>query len=254
MKADFVADIGNTRIKWGRCVQDRVTEIVSLPPNDPEIWQRQLQSWQISDSACWYVAGVNPQRRDFLIDWLRQQAQQAVLLQSAAELPLQVALEKPNAAGIDRLLDAVAANTRREACRPAVIVDAGSAVTVDWLDEAGVFRGGAIFPGLRLMSQALNSYTALLPLVSITSPAPKLPGDSTRAAIEAGVYWSVAGGITALIARMAEKERTLPMVFLTGGDAQLLSPAVDPSTIVWPEMTLEGIRIAACGLALASER
>jgi len=245
MHADFVADIGNTRVKWGRCVQERVAEIVSLPPNDPEMWQRQLQAWHTPTTCCWYVAGVNPQRRDYLIDWLRQQAQQVVLLQTAAELPLQVALEKPNAAGIDRLLDAVAANTRRTLGQPAVIVDAGSAVTVDWLDEAGIFRGGAIFPGLRLMSQALNSYTALLPLVSITTPLPALPGTSTRAAIEAGVYWSVAGGINALIDRMAKQAGGRPTIFVTGGDAQLLSAAVDFSAIVWPEMTLEGIRIAS---------
>jgi len=245
MHADFVADIGNTRVKWGRCVQERVAEIVSLPPNDPEMWQRQLQVWHTPASCCWYVAGVNPQRRDYLIDWLRQQAQQVVLLQTAAELPLQVALERPNAAGIDRLLDAVAANARRPQGQPAAIVDAGSAVTVDWLDEEGVFCGGAIFPGLRLMSQALNSYTALLPLVSITTPLPALPGASTRAAIEAGVYWSVAGGINALIDRMAKQAGVRPTIFVTGGDAQLLSAAVDSSAIVWPEMTLEGIRIAS---------
>lgn len=243
MSTDFVADIGNTRIKWGRCSTDRVEEIVPLPPNDQEIWQKQLETWGVRADQRWCVAGVNPQRRDVLIEWLRRRAQQVTLLKSAAELPLQVALEHPDRAGIDRLLDAVAANTRREPGRPAVIVDAGSAVTVDWLDDSGIFRGGAILPGLRLMSQALNTYTALLPLISITVPMPPAPGESTRAAIEAGVYWSVVGGIVTLIDKMATAAPK-PQVFLTGGDAQVLDPALSDA-IVWPEMTLEGTRLVA---------
>lgn len=247
MSEFFVADIGNSRIKWGRCTGECVSETVSLPHDDPAAWQRQLEIWQPRPEQRWCVAGVHPQRRDALLAWLRQRFSQVTLLQYAAQLPLRVALERPDTVGIDRLLDAVAANARRDPGRPAVIVDAGSAVTVDWLDDEGVFRGGAIFPGLRLMAQSLNSYTALLPLIAITSATPNMPGASTVAAMEAGIYWTVVGGIEKLVGRLALQANTAPAVFLTGGNAQLLTPGLQSSVIVWPEMTLEGTRLSADG-------
>jgi len=235
-------DIGNTRIKWGRCSTSKVESVVSLPSDDPSAWKTQLQEWKIPEKKTWIVSGVNPATRGCLIDWLRSQGQQVRLLDDPAELPLIVRLERPDHVGIDRLLNAVAANSLRPEGKPAVLIDAGSAVTVDWLDEEGAFCGGAIFPGLRLMTKALHSYTALLPLVSINKPSPALPGRSTPAAVESGVFWTVVGGINTIIGRMAQSSQ--PMVFLAGGDAGLLAPCVDRLSLVWPEVTLEGIRWA----------
>ncbi len=124
-------------------------------------------------------------------------------------------------------------------------MDAGSAVTVDWLDESGAFAGGAIFPGIRLMTQALHDYTALLPLVKVEHANPPLPATSTPVAIEAGVFWAVAGGIQALVAQLAARANASPEVFLTGGDGLLLAKALNQDVHLWPHMTLEGIRIAA---------
>src|SRR5262249_29792757 len=149
--------------------------------------------------------------------------------------------------GMDRILNAVAAKNRVQRDRSIIIIDAGSAVTVDWVDDTGTFRGGAIFPGLALMAKALHDYTALLPQVRYPEPNPRLPGTNTRAAIEAGIYWAVAGGIRALVRRLrlSSLAGLHPVVFLTGGDASLMESVMDTSVHVWPEMTLEGIRLAA---------
>ncbi len=245
MKADVVVDVGNTRIKWGRCSASAVTEAVSLPTDDPSAWQTQCDRWQIPAGQCWVVSGVAPAWRDGLAAWLRTQKQKVFIIDSCRPLPLQVLVEAPDKVGIDRLLGAVAANVRRPPGRPAVVIDAGSAVTVDWIDEAGAFRGGAIFPGLRLMANALHDYTALLPRVDVSRPLPPVPGTTTPRAIEAGLYWSVIGGVQMLVARMTSAFGERPVVFLTGGDGPLLAPALDSATILWPQMILEGIRIAA---------
>src|SRR6516164_9083576 len=179
MNPDFVVDIGNTRIKCGQCSAALVERVASLPSDDPAAWKWQLQDWNIPENKSWVVSGVNPKTRTALIDWLRNQGQQVRLLDNPADLPLIVHLETPDHVGIDRLLNAVAANSRRPPGTPAVLIDAGSAVTVDWLDEEGAFCGGAIFPGLRLMTMALHSYTALLPLVTIRKSSPGLPAKST---------------------------------------------------------------------------
>src|SRR5262249_4773991 len=146
----------------------------------------------------WVVSGVHPGRRDQLADWLRARGDTVHRVTSAAQLPLRVALAHPDRAGIDRLLDAVAVNTWRRPGTPAVVVDAGSAVPVDSLDPEGVFRGGAILPGLRLMAESLHAHTALLPLVEVRYDT-RAPGTTTVEAVQAGIVAAVVGAIEQLI-------------------------------------------------------
>jgi type III pantothenate kinase len=244
MRADVVVDVGNTAIKWGRCSAGRVTDVCSLPPDSPTVWREQAVKWELPSPSSWVVAGVHPHRRSSFEEYARIQGHRVHVLTSAASLPLRVRLEKPDYAGIDRLLDAVAANSRRRAATPAVVIDAGSAVTVDWVDADGTFAGGAILPGLRLMAAALHEHTALLPEISPPREVPPLPGTSTITAMAAGIFWAVAGGIRALIGRYAAGSNTSPQVFLTGGDGPVLQ-SVLPEVELWPSMTLEGIRLSA---------
>jgi type III pantothenate kinase len=244
MTPAVVVDVGNSRIKWGRCSTAGVTEAVSLPPDEPGAWLRQIEAWRLPRPAGWAVSGVHPERRDALIEWLRARGDSAVLVDDPNDLPLRVLLERPDHVGVDRLLDAVAANSRRRPGAPAVIVDAGSAVTVDYVDEDGAFRGGVIFPGTRLMARSLHDYTALLPVVELKHPIPALPATATRPAMEAGIFWAVVGGVEAVIAQYARGTGQRPDLFLTGGDGALLHPAL-PQAQHWPTMTLEGTRLTA---------
>src|SRR5262249_39329320 len=157
----------------------------SLPP-DEGAWGEQAGRWGLSSPSRWAIAGVHPARRDQLADWLCRRGDEVHFFDDPSLLPLRVLLERPDRVGIDRLLDAVAANSRRVPGVPAVVIDVGTAVTVDWLDGTGAFRGGAILPGLRLMAHALHDYTALLPLVEAPRRMPVLPGNATTPAIEAG--------------------------------------------------------------------
>jgi type III pantothenate kinase len=244
MRPTVVADVGNTRIKWGLCSSTAVTGTCSLPPDDPSTWQRQRQLWGLSGPQPWVVTGVHPARRERLVDWLRHQGDEVLVVDDPSLLPLRVLVARPDHVGIDRLLDGVAANSRRSPGRPAIVVDAGSAVTVDYLDESGAFTGGAIAPGMRLMAQALHAYTALLPLIELPREVPSLPGTATIPAMEAGIFWSVAGGVQALLREFTARSAQPPEVFLTGGDAPLLHTVL-PGTDHWPAMTLEGIRLTA---------
>jgi type III pantothenate kinase len=193
------------------------------------------------------LSGVHPQRRDALAGWLRQRGFAVGVLDHPRDLPLTVRLEHPERAGVDRLLNAVAANGRRTPGVPAVIVDAGSAVTVDWIDKTGAFCGGAILPGLRLMAKALHDYTALLPEIEITRTPTPVPGTTTTAAMELGIFASVDGAIGLLTEAFAVASRkdAQPELFFTGGDSPLLKK---PEAILWPEMTLEGVRLSAAAL------
>ena len=246
MTPDVVVDIGNTAIKWGRCAAGEVAESVALPADDPAAWDKQAAHWGLGGSAgIWVLTSVHPARCSRLAGWLEQRGSAVRVLAEAHELPLHVSLERPDYVGIDRLLDAVAANGLRPPGRPAVVVDAGSAITVDWIDSDGTFVGGAILPGLRLMVQALHDHTALLPLIPAPQTAPPAPGTSTPAAMELGVYWSAVGGVLAVLAAYRRHFDAEPAVFLTGGDGPALVGPLGPGVTHWPEMTLEGIRLTA---------
>lgn len=244
MKPVAVADVGNSRIKWGRCDAEGVREVCSLPPEEAAAWEQPFRRWALPSGTLWVVTGVHPARRERLVEWLRQNGQQVLTLDDPKCLPLRVLLPRPEHAGIDRLLDAVAVNSRRSAGAPAAILDAGSAVTVDLLDGEGAFRGGAILPGLRLMAKALHDYTALLPIVEPPSSPPPVPATATRPAVEAGIFWAVVGGIEAILRHYRLHYGSALEVFLTGGDGPLLH-ALLADAYLWPEMTLEGIRLSA---------
>jgi len=245
MKVDVVVDVGNSRIKWGRCSASAVVATASLPPEDPAAWSEQAQSWRLTEPLLWVLSGVQPHRRAALTTWLQRRGARVYVIEDPQSLPVKVLVDRPEHVGIDRLLDAVAANSWRpdRTDKSAVIVDAGSAVTVDCLDPDGAFTGGAIFPGLKLMADALHQFTALLPAIAVRQPVAAVPGKSTPAAMQVGVYWAVAGGVRALIEQFG-RERSR-QVFLTGGDAAVLQPALPEPTVLWPEMTLEGLRRTA---------
>lgn len=253
MTPHVVVDVGNSRIKWGRCRPGAVTNQTPLPADEPVSWEQQLNAWALSGCLRWALAGVHPPRRDAFARWARERGDLVLVLDRWQMLPLEVCVPQPDRVGIDRLLDAVAANSRRLPHRPAIVIDAGSAVTVDLLDSGGRFRGGAILPGFRLMAQALHQHTALLPLVEQAVTVPAVPAGSTQTAMQAGIYWAVVGGVRAILDRLAPAPESIPGdLFVTGGagprlEASLRALPDDRVSTVrpWPEMTLEGIRLAA---------
>ncbi len=157
-------------------------------------------------------------------------------------IPLRTAVREPGEVGPDRLLLALAA---LEVCRPpCAVVGAGTAITCDLLDAEGVFRGGAIAPGIGLCASALHRAAALLPQVEVEEPA-TVPGRDTAEAVRAGVYWSCVGGVLALIERYVETagREGIPVV-CTGTDAPLLLPALPPGTLHEPDLIFRGMEVA----------
>jgi type III pantothenate kinase len=264
MKPHVIVDIGNTRLKMGLLDPEQSFLLSSESlPDEPADWQRRLDAWmtwpgyqKVCSPLQWVVASVNPRRTDRLRGWVEARGDHFFHLHSAAQLPLRVGVEYPDRVGIDRLLNAVAAVDELTVGRGGVLIDAGSAVTVDWLDEEHVFRGGSIFPGLDLMAESLHRYTALLPRVSVEWPIPSLPAGATTPAMQVGIFMAVSGGIREAVRRYAERARVAPQVFFTGGQATLLArgmgleegglaPPPWGDWVLWPNQTLLGIKYAA---------
>src|SRR5262249_62072405 len=93
----------------------------------------------------WSIADVVPEMRRTIQSWIDARGDAAVVLRSYRQLPIEVGVEGPEQVGIDRLLNAVAARGRSPGAA-AVLIDIGSAVTVDWLGQGGAFSGRAEIP------------------------------------------------------------------------------------------------------------
>ena len=165
---------------------------------------------------------------------------------SHGDLPLEIAVPEPHRVGVDRLAASAAASLVKRPGHAAIIVDCGTAATVDLVSEAGAFLGGAILPGPALMARALAEGTSRLPAVAALeqeSP-PVMPGRSTQEAIAAGIGWGIRGAI----ARLVEESRAVvgadADVILTGGWRGAVRDAL-PGAIEMPELVLAGIALAA---------
>ena len=157
-------------------------------------------------------------------------------------IPIATDVDEPEKVGVDRLLAALAAyRLTGSAC---VVVDCGTAVTVDAVDAGGTFLGGAIFPGRDMMARALAEGAAQLPKVAI-GPAESVIGRNTEEAIRAGIVHGSDGALAALIAGAQAVAGQGATVILTGGDAPLPgSPVLRPGYKVRPDLVLAGLVMA----------
>lgn len=162
-----------------------------------------------------------------------------------ADLPLAVSLPEPQRVGIDRLAAAAAARVLVPPGSAAIVVDCGTAATVDMLDASGAFLGGAILPGPVLMARALAEGTSKLPEVQALDrdEPPAMPGRGTHDAIAAGIGWGIRGAIAELVARARATLGAATPVVVTGGWRRGVMPAV-PGALEAPDLVLTGIALA----------
>lgn len=241
-----VADLGNTRLKWGRVRSGGLLEhVVSLPADDPASWSTLWETWNSGEDrvSSWAVSSVNPPAASRLAQFLDGiRASEVSWFRSAAEVTVPHALANPETAGADRALAVSAAIARQSGDRKAgLVVLCGTALTVERISSEGVWQGGAIGLGLGLSAQALHTLTAQLPHV-IPISTPPAWGNATRPALEAGVYWGVVGAIRELVTRQAVGLGEAPWLVWSGGDAPALSPAIPwPGARVLPDLVLQGL-------------
>lgn len=165
-------------------------------------------------------------------------------------VPLEVACRTPETVGRDRLL--AAAGAWRAGGEPAVVVDAGTAVTVDALGAPGgapSFLGGAIAPGAGLLEQALRRGGAQLAAYELAPRADaRALGRDSREALEAGVVVGLQGAVRELVERVSsEADLTAAPLWITGGMADLLPDTLFPGRTVRREPLLVHLGLLAAG-------
>ncbi len=204
------------------------------------------------NAGVWRVASVHREVQLRLSEVLaRERPKASVQWVTHRDIPMQVCVDYPDRLGIDRLLAARAAryvlqwksDPSSEAVGPCIVVQAGTAITVDWVDEQGRFMGGAILPGVGLSLQYMAAGTDQLPWLptECVDQAPQLPGKNTEQAIAAGIHASVVGGVRFLIDRY-RKGTSVPVI-LSGGDGQLLQHAISPPVHYQKHLVLMGLAL-----------
>jgi type III pantothenate kinase len=252
---DLIAiNVGNTRTQIGRFDAGEPAETHRLENTDlAAAVQAVTKAWAELDKkhAAIVMATVNAPIADSLTSMIEDQLSLHVYRVGAdLPVPIKVVLDPETITGVDRLLNAVAAFERvKQAC---IVVDAGTAVTVDFVDGAGTFQGGAIAPGARMQLRALHERTSALPEVDLAVPDSDAFGRSTSQAMLRGVYHGIVGMVRRLVEVYAESYGAYPTVIATGGDAEMLFSNDDLVDRVVPDLTLIGIA-AAARHALAGE-
>jgi len=250
----LAVDVGNNRVKVAAFTGPMDSGLPeperswTLPGDVPSL-DRIVADCPTSDQKLhWWVGSVNRPTTSRLIDWLGEHRPvDEITLLASGDLPLEVNLPRPDMVGIDRLLAAVAANRIRQPDRPAVVVDLGTAVTVDLISSDGVFQGGAILPGIEMAARALHDYTDLLPRIEMSelTESPEPLGKATEPAMRSGLYWGAVGAVRELTTRMIADASIEPELLVTGGAGPMVAKLLSESAHHIPHLTLAGIALTA---------
>ncbi len=232
----LVLDTGNSSLKWtlidengtfhktNQCSASRLEVLDSILEEDFE---------GIAFSS------VVPQWSEkFIAETQRRGIEGVFQVSSLVSLPFELDVDEPEQVGSDRL--AAASGAYSLGYREAVIVDVGTAVTVD-LVEGGSFRGGVIFPGPEMLCHSLSEGTAILPGLERVDQGVDPPGRTTEEAIQCGVVWGIAGAVEKVIGRMREKSGYRIQVVATGGGWNRIDSRIEEDYKYYPNLTIRGI-------------
>lgn len=153
---------------------------------------------------------------------------------------LNIQMDVPSQVGSDRIVIAVAALAEYKA--PLILMDMGTATTIEVVEPENVYMGGLIFPGVKLSLDALTSKAAQLPGISLDKPK-KVIGKNTVDCMRSGMMYGTAAMIDGLIDRIAEELGHSSTIIATGGMAQFIIPLCRHTIILEKDLLLKGLNI-----------
>jgi type III pantothenate kinase len=206
------------------------------------VWLHQLlelKKLKLTDLDGCIISSVVPQSVFNLRNLSRRYLHvEPLVIGENAELGIPVRIQNPSEAGADRLVNALGGFITYGG--PLIIVDSGTATTLDVIGADGGFEGGAIAPGINLSLQALHTAAAKLPRVAIHKPEHVI-GRDTVESMQSGIYWGYVGLIEGLIDRIKAEYGQPMTVIATGGVASLFVGASDKIDHFDGELTIRGM-------------
>jgi type III pantothenate kinase len=199
-----------------------------------------LQELSLSDIDGIVVASVVPTLVDSVVTMCQQYfRRRPMIIGPGVRTGVAIEYEDPREVGADRVVNAAAALVRYGT--PCIIVDFGTATTIDAIDANGAYLGGAIAPGITIASEALFQYAAKLPRVELLAPGEAI-GRNTITSMQSGIVYGYAGLVKELVGRFREELGGRAAVIATGGQSALIAPHTGMIDHVDPLLTLWGLR------------
>lgn len=234
----LLVDLGNSRLKWAQCGSN------GWQPGEPCASGSIPPAWATlaRPEGVWLVSVARAEAANALCEWMRRAWNlniECVTVRREA-FGVRVLYEIPETLGPDRFAALIGA--RRRTQRACVVVDCGTAVTVDALAENGEYLGGAILPGLAMMRHALTERTGLIRAGG--GRADEVCARNTQDGVAAGTLIGLAGAVDALVARQKDRLGSADVI-LAGGDAALLRPLLKLDLIEIPDLVLRGVAVVA---------
>ena len=153
---------------------------------------------------------------------------------------LDIHMDVPSQVGSDRIVIAVAALAKYEA--PLILMDLGTATTIEVVEPGDKYMGGVIFPGVRISLDALTSRTAQLPGISLDQPKHVI-GKNTVDCMRSGMMYGTAAMLDGLVERIEEELGHKATLIATGGMAQFVAPLCKREIILDKNLLLKGLNI-----------
>ncbi|AQQ10479.1 Type III pantothenate kinase [Sedimentisphaera cyanobacteriorum] len=248
----LAVDIGNSNIKFGLFIDSDRQPSISVNGSDSDaLCEALVQCWEKLPVASRSTEGkkegvivfssVKPEWTESFRQICLEQLDEKPLevgLGKDVDLPIKLNTEFPADTGVDRVMAAAAAYIVAQG--PVVVVDIGTALTVDAVDGEGNFLGGAIAPGPQVCVRALSSETAKLPELEVQQPA--LPvGVNTEQAVNNGVFYMAAGFLEYSVRKFAEELGSWPQTVVTGAAAELFKDECEFVDNFVEDLVLSGI-------------
>ncbi|HLF11358.1 MAG TPA: type III pantothenate kinase [Gammaproteobacteria bacterium] len=243
-----VIDIGNARIKWAQVQGGRLVapgQALHLEAFDAAFDALAAALPKSTDRVV--VANVAGDKFATRLEQLtraRFQLAPELVATSAEQYGVRCAYADPSRLGVDRWIAVIAAHHLAEGA--ACVINAGTAVTFDAVDQHGQHLGGLIFPGARLMAAALDRNTSNIGATSTAGLPPAgldLLGKNTDTAVGHAAMLSVAAALDRAIETVSLALATRPTVFLAGGDGPVLSPWLETEVQLRADLVLEGLAL-----------
>lgn len=232
----LVIDIGNTFIKIGLFEKDKLHIHASFSHQDFEHEMLHLKkNYNINQVILSSVGKLTEEQKQKVFSLF-----DCHVLTQQSQLPFINKYQTPHTLGVDRIALAASAVGRFPNTN-VLVIDSGTCITYDFVNESNEYLGGAIAPGIQSRYKSLHDYTANLPLLEKEIPENYI-GNNTNSSIHSGVVNGIAREIDGIINQYSDDYEKLTVV-LTGGDAEFLAKQLKNSIFVRPFFLLEGLYI-----------
>lgn len=243
-------DIGNTNLVIG-CIQDdkilfkaRITTDRTRTSDQYGVEiKNMIEAFgvKVSDiSDCIISSVVPPVFNSVRTGVIKVIGKQPMVVGPGLKTGLNIHMDVPSQVGSDRIVIAVAALAEYRA--PLILMDMGTATTIEVVEPENHYMGGIIFPGVKLSLDALTSRAAQLPGISLDKPK-QVIGKNTIDCMRSGMLYGTAAMIDGLIDRMEEELGHPSTLIATGGMAQFVTPLCKHSIILEKDLLLKGLNI-----------